>query len=153
MQLASTIFSALLAAAAGPSAVLAAPAAPVSTFAAAEWTIQSLSRTCSADGAQCVWDFGVWTGEEGSEATACVYVVNATDAAPATQASGGPAACGVYTVTSGWSDQFGADQAFTTLSVVDYPSKLIVYPAYTDAQLANATVVEPDLSFPVQTLP
>ncbi|KAI1637482.1 hypothetical protein F4809DRAFT_320505 [Biscogniauxia mediterranea] len=149
MQLASTVLSALLAAS-GPSAVLAAP---VSTFAAAEWTIQSLSRTCSADGAQCVWDFGVWTGEEGSDATACVFVVNATDAAPATQASGGPAACGVYTITSGWSDQFGPDQAFTTLSVVDYANKLIVYPAYTDAQLANATVVEPDLSFPVQTLP
>ncbi|KAI0596072.1 hypothetical protein F4775DRAFT_329754 [Biscogniauxia sp. FL1348] len=145
MQLTSTtLLSPLLAA-------TAALAAPISTYAATEWTIQSLSRTCSADGGQCVWDFSVSTGEEA--VTPCTYVVNATAEAPASQASGGPAACGVYTVTSGWSDQFGADQAFTTLSVVDYAQKLIVYPAYTDAQLANATVVEPDLSFPVQSLP
>ncbi|KAI5928333.1 hypothetical protein F4810DRAFT_648014 [Camillea tinctor] len=145
MQLTSTLVSTLLAAAAP---VLAAP---VSTFAATEWTIQSLVRTCSEDLSQCEWDFSIATGE--GDPTPCVFVVNATTQAPASQVNGGPSSCGVFTITSGWSDQFGADQAFTTLSVVDYANKLIVYPGYTDAQLVNATVVEPDLSFPVQSLP
>ncbi|KAI1506226.1 hypothetical protein F5X99DRAFT_127563 [Biscogniauxia marginata] len=141
----TTLLSALLS---GTTSVFAAP---LSQFAETEWTIQSLSRTCSDDGASCTWNFGIATGE--GDPTPCAYVVNATAEAPATQANGGPAQCGIYTVTSGWSDQFGADQAFTTLSVVDYDKKLIVYPAYTDSQIANGTVVTPDLSFPVQNLP
>ncbi|KAI1341853.1 hypothetical protein F5Y15DRAFT_413774 [Xylariaceae sp. FL0016] len=124
-------------------------AAPVSTFAATEWTITSLSRTCTATDSSCAWTFGIDTG---SAPTPCTFVVKSTATAGASTANGGPATCGAYTVTSGWSGQFGAGEGFTTLSVVDYAAKLIAYPAYTDKQLPNATVVTPDLSFPVQTL-
>ena len=38
------------------------------------------------------------------------------------------------------------------ISVVDYEKKLIAYAGYTDAMVTNGTTVDPDLSFPVQTL-
>ncbi|GAP85583.2 putative small secreted protein [Rosellinia necatrix] len=128
-------------------------ATTVSTFAATEWTIDSLSRVCNAADTSCTWKFGVDTNEAGVKATACTYVVKATKTAPASQANGGPVKCGAFNVTSGWSGQFGADQGFTVVSVVDYAKKLIVYAGYTDGMVKNGTVVDPDLSFPVQTLP
>ncbi|CAJ2511205.1 Uu.00g068300.m01.CDS01 [Anthostomella pinea] len=145
MQFTTAILSTLLAG--------SAVASPLSTFAATEWTIESLKRTCATDDSSCTWTFGISTGAEGAAATACTYEVKSSATANATEASGGPVTCGAYTVTSGWSGQFGAGQGFTTLSVVDTDSKLIAYPAYTDTQLVNGTVVTPDLSFPVQTLP
>ncbi|KAI0467852.1 hypothetical protein F4859DRAFT_227030 [Xylaria cf. heliscus] len=143
MQLTSTIFALFS---------TSALAATLSTFAATEWTIQSLSRACDGTDASCTWKFGVNTNEEGVAVTACNYTVKATSA-PASQSNGGPATCGVFTITSGWSGQFGADQGFTVISVVDYAKKLIVYAGYTDAAVKDGNVVDPDLSFPVQTLP
>ncbi|CRK23756.1 hypothetical protein BN1708_013790, partial [Verticillium longisporum] len=61
--------------------------------------------------------------------------------------------CGPYTVTSSWSGQFGEGNGFTTLAVVNRSSKQIVWPAYTDKQLAKAVVVKPNQSYPVQALP
>ena len=60
-----------------------------------------------------------------------------------------------YTVTSGWSDEFGdsPDKAFTTLSLIDYDEGLISYPSYTDAQVRDGKPVEPDSSFPVRPIP
>ncbi|KAI1084055.1 hypothetical protein F5B20DRAFT_363816 [Whalleya microplaca] len=128
-------------------------AAPFSMAAEAEWTIESLSRNCTATDTSCLWIFGINVGAEGVNATACSYGVNATEAAPASQAIGGPVACGNYTVTSTWSGQFGEGEGFTTLSVIDYDNKLIVYPAYKDTQVASGEVVSPDQSYPVQNLP
>ncbi|KAI0484512.1 hypothetical protein GGR56DRAFT_669065 [Xylariaceae sp. FL0804] len=122
-----------------------------STYAATEWTLTSVERTCTADDSSCAWTFGIYTGS--GNATACAYVTTETATANASSAAGGPTVCGNYTVTSSWSGQFGAGQGFTTLAVVEEADRLIAYPAYTDAQLKNATVVTPDLSFPVQTLP
>lgn len=45
------------------------------------------------------------------------------------------------------------DQNQTTLAVVNNAAKLIVYPAYTDKQLTNGTVVTPDQSYTPQALP
>ncbi|KAI1427511.1 surface protein 1 [Xylaria sp. FL1777] len=128
-------------------------AATLSTFASTEWTLQSLERVCDGTDASCTWTFGINTNEAGVNATACAYTVAATSAGPASQSNGGPTTCGVFTITSGWSGQFGPDQGFTVISVVDYAKKLIAYAGYTDAMVKNGTTVTPDLSFPVQTLP
>lgn len=103
------LLSALLSATA-----LAVPMQPradaVSMMAAAEqWTITSLSRTCTADSTTCTWTFGI---NDGTTTTPCTEVVTGS---PATQANGGPATCGVYTVTSGWSGQFGDGNGFVRL--------------------------------------
>lgn len=148
---------------------------------ATTWTITSLSRTCDAALTTCTWAFGI---NNGTATTPCTEVVTGT---PATETNGGPATCGIYTVTSGWSGQFGPGNGFvsllpslpphvplvfhvlykirrnssadllltiwkTTLSVVDYAANLIVFPAYTDKQLTNGTVVTPDQSYTPQAL-
>ncbi|KAI0403458.1 surface protein 1 [Xylaria palmicola] len=143
MQLTNTLFALFS---------TSALATTLSTFASTEWTLDSLSRACDATDASCTWKFGINTNEAGVNATACSYTVGATAAAPASQSNGGPVRCGVFNITSGWSGQFGPDQGFTVISVVDYAKKLIVYAGYTDASVKNGTVVDPDLSFPVQTL-
>ncbi|XXG97747.1 OPT super [Hypoxylon texense] len=147
MQLATTLLA--LSTAAG-----LALAAPLSMAAdAAEWTIEGLARTCDDADATCLWTFAIDTAEEGVDATPASYTVNATEAAPASRAVGGPQVFGNYTVTSTWSGQFGEGEGFTTLSVIDYAKGLIVYPAYKDTQLPNGQVVTPDQSYPVQNIP
>ncbi|KAI0142428.1 hypothetical protein F4776DRAFT_506617 [Hypoxylon sp. NC0597] len=149
MQLTTTLLALL-------SASTSALAAPLSMAApnAAEWTIESLSRTCDDADTTCVWSFGVNTGEPDVAVTSVSnYTVNATSSAPASRAIGGPQQFGNFTVTSTWSGQFGEGEGFTTLSVIDYPRGLIVYPAYKDTQLPNGQVVKPDQSYPVQNLP
>lgn len=79
---------------------------------AEQWTITSLSRTCDAALTTCTWSFGV---NNGTGTTPCVEVVTGS---PATQTNGGPATCGVYTVTSGWSGQFGAGNGFVSFFLV-----------------------------------
>ncbi|KAI1152623.1 surface protein 1 [Nemania diffusa] len=143
MQLTSTLFTLF------STSVLAGT---LSTFASTEWTLDSLSRVCDGADASCLWTFGINTNEDGVAVTACNYTVAATPPAPASQSNGGPTTCGVFNITSGWSGQFGPGQGFTVISVVDYAKKLIVYAGYTDTSVQNGTVVDPDLSFPVQTL-
>ncbi|KAI0205673.1 surface protein 1 [Astrocystis sublimbata] len=143
MQLTNTVFALFS---------TSALAATLSTFASTEWTLNKLSRACDSKDASCTWTFDINTNEEGVNATSCEYTVKAVEKAPASQSNGGPISCGAYNITSGWSDQFGADQGFTVVSVVDFEKKLIVYAGYTDIALKNDTVVDPDLSFPVQKL-
>lgn len=82
-----------------------------------------------------------------------------------------------YSVTSGWSGQFGPGNGFvrtypqpprtkttcpiittdtkapqTTFAVANYPANLIVYPAYTDKEVAAGTVVTPDKSYAPQSI-
>lgn len=145
-------FTTLLVSALVSATGMAAPSQPragaVSMMAeASTWTITSLSRTCNAADTSCTWTFGI---NNGTATTPCTEVVTGT---PASQTNGGPATCGPYTVTSGWSGQFGAGNGFTTLAVVNYPAGLIVYPAYTDKQVSTGAVVTPDQSYTPQALP
>ncbi|KAI3578853.1 hypothetical protein IWW34DRAFT_738159 [Fusarium oxysporum f. sp. albedinis] len=141
--------AALIALVSATGAVAApAPADSVSMMAASpQWTIQSLSRSCDKADTTCTWNFKINTGS--GAATACKYVVKGK---PASKANGGPAKCGTFTITSGWSGQFGADKGFTTLSVVS-SKKQIIYPSYTDKQLAGGKVVKPDQSYSPAALP
>lgn len=115
MQMKNLILSALLSATA-----LAAPttqqadrrAEAKSMMADAEqWTITSLSRTCNAALTTCTWAFGI---NDGASTTPCVETVTGS---PATETNGGPVTCGAYTVTSGWSGQFGAGNGFVSCLV------------------------------------
>ncbi|KAI0173483.1 small secreted protein [Hypoxylon sp. FL1284] len=148
MQFTSTILAALLS---GTALAAPAPSAAKSAMAdVAQWTIEGMKRVCDAQDTTCTWSFAVDTHT--AAATPCSFTVKA-GAKPASQTdSTAGTVCGPYTVTSGWSDQFGLDNAFTTLAVVDYEHKLIVWPAYTDKQLAGGAVVTPDLSFAPTTM-
>lgn len=133
------------------SAVLAAPApAPGKSMMATDcqWTIESLKRVCNDANTCCTWTFGIDTGS--GTPTACTYVVEGTNAS---EANGGPSDCGDFTITSGWSGQFGPGNGFTTLSVVDDVTRQIIYPAYTDNQLKGGQVVTPDQSYTPAALP
>lgn len=141
-----------------------------------EWKIEGLARPCSADAAECVWRFAVFRAAgAGGSRTACEHALRALpDGTPASRIRGSGATLCVappsdseeegegkgpgpfnYTVTSGWSDEFGdsPDKAFTTLSLIDYDEGLISYPSYTDAQVRDGKPVEPDSSFPVRPIP
>ncbi|KAL2848416.1 hypothetical protein BJY01DRAFT_160001 [Aspergillus pseudoustus] len=112
-----------------------------------QWTITNMKRVCNTGDTKCTWTFGI---NNGAANTPCTYVVNGN---PASQANGGPSTCGAYTVTSGWSGQFGPNNGFTTLSVVNQNSRQIVWPAYTDAQVKAGNVVKPDQSYTPAALP
>ncbi|CEJ83821.1 hypothetical protein VHEMI03270 [[Torrubiella] hemipterigena] len=135
MQFTKTIVAAILA-----TAVSAAPTAEP------DWTIKGLKRAC--DGTKsCTWNFTVDTTKEKTD---CKYVVFSSGSTPADQANGGPSTCGPYTVTSGWSGQFGPDNGFTTFAVKNDAKKLISYPAYTDKEVKDGKTVA-DKSFKVYT--
>ncbi|KAJ5682055.1 uncharacterized protein N7477_001995 [Penicillium maclennaniae] len=146
MQLTQILLSTALLAS---SAVMAAPTAAKSMMAAGpQWTIENMKRTCNGANTKCTWTFGIEVGTDA--ATSCTYVVQATDAS---QANGGPVTCGDYTITSGWSGQFGPGNGFTTLSVVNGQTRQIIWPAYTDSQLAAGKVVKPDQAYTPAALP
>ncbi|PNY29069.1 Uncharacterized protein TCAP_01013 [Tolypocladium capitatum] len=145
MQLTKTLVAAIVAA----SAATAAPTADKKSMMAAvpQWTIVNMTRICAKDDSDCIWSFGINTHL--ADTTDCKLDV-AGPGAP--QANGGPSDCGNYTVTSGWSGQFGPGNGFTTLAVVDNKARLIAFPAYTDKQVEGGNVVTPDQSYAVAAL-
>ncbi|CEI59931.1 hypothetical protein FVEN_g8265 [Fusarium venenatum] len=142
-------FTAALIALVSATGVVAAPAADsISMMAASpQWTIKSLNRVCDKTDSTCTWNFKINTGS-GSD-TPCKYVIKAKNAS---KANGGPIKCGTFTITSGWSGQFGADKGFTTVSVVSN-QKQIIYPSYTDKHLAGGKVIKPDQKYAPAALP
>ena len=151
MQFTQIFLSTLLAASSVMAAPVAAPEAAKSMMAAsAQWTVESLKRVCDTENTSCTWTFGVDTGATTQKVS---YVVKEDGDVGASNANGGPATFGDFTITSGWSGQFGEGNGFTTLSVVDNNLKQIIYPAYTDKQLADGKVVTPDQSYTPAALP
>ncbi|KAH8778384.1 hypothetical protein F5883DRAFT_449957 [Diaporthe sp. PMI_573] len=137
----TTVFLSALAAVGSMAAPTEPRAEAVSMMAQATWTITGFKRVLNADNTVATWTFGV---NNGATTTPCTEVVKG---AKASTLNGGPATCGPYTVTSGWSDQFGPGNEFTTFAVVDNTQRLIVYPAYTDKEVASGNVVTPDKSY------
>lgn len=131
---------------------LATPARSM-PLAAEEWTIASLKRVCNEQDTTCTWTFHVDTHAEDVEPTAVEYVVNGTDSTAASHAIGGPQKFGIFTVTSTWTDYFGFQEAWTTLSVIDYARGVLVYPAYKDTVLAGEEVVVPDQTYVPEAIP
>lgn len=112
------------------------------------WIIKDFTRTCNVADTSCTVKFGVDT--QIAATTNCEYTVTGT---PASRASIDNVSCGPYTISSGWSGQFGADNGFTTWSVVDFSKKLITWPSYSDKELLNAKAVSPNKSYTPATLP
>lgn len=112
-----------------------------------------MKRQCDRADTNCHWSFTVNNNAGGR--TDCAYVVIKPNGGnvPASRLPQTGANCGAYTVTSGWSGQFGENNGFTTLSVVENSKRQIAWPAYTDNQLKTGNVVKPDQSYPVQALP
>ncbi|CAJ0550898.1 Ff.00g108280.m01.CDS01 [Fusarium sp. VM40] len=146
MKFSAAVFTFLAA-----TGVSAAPAAETVNMMASspQWTIRDAKRYCRSDDSICNWKFGIDTGN--GKPFECRYDVKGPGASK--KAAGGPSTCGDFTITSGWSGQFGADQGFTTLSVVSNSKRQIIWPAYTDKQLAGAKIVKPDQSYAPATLP
>ncbi|KAK6208104.1 hypothetical protein LQW54_007151 [Pestalotiopsis sp. IQ-011] len=124
-----------------------APAHPV-------WTISNLKRKCVMKNRICIWKFGIDSGEEGA-ATPCYFVVGHTwsgeDAGRKANSTGH--VCGPYTVSSGYSEQFGPGHRFSILAVVDDSKQLIAWPAYSEEELDNGTTVKPDKRYMPAKLP
>ncbi|GAO19333.1 uncharacterized protein UV8b_05233 [Ustilaginoidea virens] len=102
-----------------------------------KWTVESLKRTCAADDSSCTWHFFI-DNHVASKATEITYVVEGPGAS---RAKSGPSEFGNYTITSSWSDQFGADKGFTALSAIDRKAGLISFPAYRDVDVKEGKVV------------
>lgn len=139
----------LLATTLAATSTLATPIAATKSMAvpnAAEWTIETFTRTC-ADTSFCDYYFFIDTHV--SPVPTCNYRIYANGAiAQNTNYNG--ISCGIYTISSGWSGQFGPGNGFSTLAVTD--GRNIVYPAYRDVQLVDGQAVSPDQSYPVQSV-
>ncbi|KAL8812521.1 MAG: hypothetical protein Q9223_001003 [Gallowayella weberi] len=142
----STFFLATFAAI--PALSAPAPATEVSMMAAAapQWTIKSFVRTCDTANTSCNYSFNIDT--HAGATTPCTYAVTGD---PAARASYNNVECSAFTISSTWSGQFGPNNGFQTLAVVN--GRTIVYPAYTDNQLVDGRVVSPDQSYTPQNLP
>ncbi|KAF2965484.1 hypothetical protein GQX73_g8096 [Xylaria multiplex] len=137
MQFSTATIAAIL----GASTVFAAPAA------IPNWTIKGLKRVCNANDTSCTWSFSINTNT-GAAATPCTFAITGSPASHSD--TSGTKACGAFSVTAGWSGQFGP--GFTTLAVHNNANGQISWPAYTDAELAGGKVVSPDKSWAVMQL-
>ncbi|KAK3343582.1 hypothetical protein B0T25DRAFT_521705 [Lasiosphaeria hispida] len=138
---------------------------------AEQWTIEHLKRSCDGTDTTCTWSFTINTHREELAPTPCEFIVvgglvDGGHHAPAPAQGQGkhkrdeellitPAShqdvrnawCGPYRIATGWSGQFGPENGFTTISVIDEGNRLVLFPAYTDKQLEGGHVVEPDQSY------
>lgn len=103
-----------------------------STAPVTQWTIEGLHRDCPSD-SSCTWTFRINT-HVGS-------VINVSFEVNGPYANGGSITFGDFTVTSGWSEQYGEDKGFTTLSTVDNKNNPIAFTSYPDAEVSNGAVV------------
>jgi len=108
------------------------------------WSV-GYTRSCPSD-ASCLITLHIEarefaSGEERTHKQSCQIVVQATSGGPiASQTAYTGRPCGIYTVGSSWSGQFGPGNGFTTLSVVETEKNLIVWPAWSDAEVPGEGV-------------
>ncbi|KAK0705535.1 hypothetical protein B0H67DRAFT_546615 [Lasiosphaeris hirsuta] len=112
---------------------------------AEQWTIEHIKRSCDGTDTTCTWSFTINTHREELAPTPCEFIV--VGGLPASQQDVNNAWCGPYRIATGWSGQFGPENGFTTLSVIDEANRLVLFPAYTDKQLEGGHVVQPDQSY------
>lgn len=150
MQLTQTIIAVLAAA----SSVVAAPTPAeksMMTQGIPQWTIEGVKRVCNQQDTQCNWTFKI--NPKIYSKTPVNFVTKSSGSTPASRNNGAAQNFGDYTITSGWSGQFGPGNGFTTLAVVDNKNRRITWPAYTDKQVQGGNVVSPDQSYAPQNLP
>ncbi|KAF3013307.1 hypothetical protein G7054_g2838 [Neopestalotiopsis clavispora] len=111
-----------------------------------EWTLRELQRKCYKEDKICIWKFGIDCSN--NHLTKCYFVVNSTGGnKTAKETDSLTHLCGRFTVSSGWSSQFGPGRGFSVLALVDTQSELIAWPSYSDKQLQNGTAVTPDQKY------
>ena len=101
-----------------------------------DWVIENFTRVCTPGDAACAVSFTINT-QNGAAETPCAYQVNGNSAGRK-EVNG--ITCGAYKVSSAWSGQFGPENGFTTWAVVNEGQRLLVWPAYTDKELAQGPV-------------
>ncbi|KAI1820697.1 hypothetical protein F4861DRAFT_542690 [Xylaria intraflava] len=138
--------SAVFAAPASVATTTAAPAATTTPAAIPDWTFQDVRRICDEPDDTCTWFFQL-NQNTGSFIAGCTFVVKGSPASQGSTTT--PAKCSRFSVSAGWSGQFGPGNGFTTLAVHDDSNGQMAWPAYTDAELADGKTVTPDKSFPV----
>jgi len=116
------------------------------------WTLEGFHRLCDYPSDQiCMTSFVINQGVPEMGKVPCSYLVVRSESAPdvpASRTANTGWRCGPYLVTSSWSDVFGEDKGFTTLSIIDEPRHFVVYPSYSDEDLGvEGEVVTPDRKF------
>ncbi|QPG98380.1 hypothetical protein C2857_007550 [Epichloe festucae Fl1] len=153
MHFTQTIVAALFAA----TSVVGAPApAPVEISMMAssgipDTTFEGVVRHCDDKDNNCTVEFTI--NPKRFSKTGVKFVTVRNGNVGASRNNGAAQNFGDYTVTSGWSGQFGEGKGFTTFAVVDNKDRLITYPSYTDVELANGHQVTPDKSYKPANLP
>ncbi|KAF4975334.1 hypothetical protein FZEAL_7867 [Fusarium zealandicum] len=147
MKFSLAFIAALLSASGAVAAPAANSADTVFMMAASpQWTVESLKRVCDEPDTACTWIFKIYTHK--GAATDCKLIVKGQHASHGTSEV---AKCGDFTVSSSWSGPFGFG-SFNTLAILN-KSRQIIFPVYTDEQLADGKVVAPDQSYAPIALP
>ncbi|KXJ87887.1 hypothetical protein Micbo1qcDRAFT_215126 [Microdochium bolleyi] len=112
------------------------------------WTIEAMKRDCNKDNTRCKWSFRI-NDKSGAAPVKCAFTIDQKPGSvrPASQTDGRGFDCGVYRVGQGWDGSFGQGNGFATLSVVNRNTRNIIWPGYTDKQLAGGRVVRPNQSY------
>ncbi|GAB0138303.1 hypothetical protein EsDP_00006540 [Epichloe bromicola] len=151
MHFTQTIVAALFAA----TSVVGAPAPMEMSMMASsgipDTVFEGVVRNCDAQDNKCTIDFTI--NPKRFSRTGVSFVTKRNGNVGASRNNGPAQTFGDYTVTSGWSGQFGEGNGFTTFAVVDNKNRLITYPSYTDGELANGHKVTPDKSYKPANLP
>lgn len=134
MQL-TALFTTLMATAAHAAPASDLSSRQVSVENPGDWAVTYFKRKCNTANTKCTISCGI-IANDGSPEAKCRYLITGN---PASQASYGNVLCGPYAVSSGWSGQFGEGNGYTTLSMSK--DGQIIYPSYTDAELAGGKVV------------
>ncbi|KAJ8058734.1 hypothetical protein OCU04_011725 [Sclerotinia nivalis] len=92
-----------------------------------QWTIKQLIRYCSEDGSGCDYNFAISTNDGRADERCTVIRMPGKDATTESW-YGIPCTTGsANTISWGYSDQFGADNAFAVLTVTNNQSKTNAY--------------------------
>ncbi|CAD6444814.1 06cc9f74-c29a-4599-8fb4-29680ca3fb46-CDS [Sclerotinia trifoliorum] len=98
-----------------------------SVVAGLQWTVKQLTRYCSEDGSGCDYNFVISTNDGRADERCTVIRMPGKDAATESW-YGIPCTTGsANTISWGYSDQFGANNAFAVMTVTNYQSKTNAY--------------------------
>lgn len=122
-----------------------------------DWKIKNFNRKCTNGGngndeskdKDCTIRFEI--EQPGKSTSKCEYKIDSLRASISNHKCNDNG--NEYNIGAQWSDFFGPDKGFTTLSVVDQKNKRIVWPAYSDTELKNGQNFSPDKTYKSQEVP
>ncbi|KAI6374396.1 hypothetical protein MCOR25_003185 [Pyricularia grisea] len=122
-----------------------------------DWKIKNFNRKCTSGGngndeskdKDCTIKFEI--EQPGKSSSKCEYKIDTLRASISNHKCNDNG--NEYNIGAQWSDFFGADKGFTTLSVVDQKNNRIVWPAYSDTELKNGQNFSPDKTYKSQEVP